>query len=105
MDIIRRSAYSFKTRCFDILPQTVAEAIRSRPTSTRRANRFGESAAIDFVSIYASEALTRAIETVMDNENRKNPPTLATVRDARWPAASPPAWSETASWKTMRPNC
>lgn len=68
-------------------------------------NRFGESAAIDFVSIYASEALTRAIETVMDNENRKNPPTLATVRDARWPAASPPAWSETASWKTMRPNC
>ena len=44
---------------------------------------FGESAAaIDFVSIYASEALTRAIETVMDDENRENPPTLATVRDA-----------------------
>jgi len=44
---------------------------------------FGESAAaIDFVSIYASEALSRAIETVMDDENRENPPTLATVQDA-----------------------
>ena len=46
-------------------------------------DNFGESAAaIDFVSVYASEALTRAIETVMDDENRETPPTLATVRDA-----------------------
>ena len=44
---------------------------------------FGESAAaVDFVSIYASEALSRAIETVMDDENRENPPTLVTVQDA-----------------------
>lgn len=43
---------------------------------------FGESAAaIDFVSVYASEALSRAIEAVMDDENRENPPTLATIRD------------------------
>ena len=44
---------------------------------------FGESAtAIDFVSVYASEPLSRAIETVMDDENRDNPPTLGTVREA-----------------------
>ena len=44
---------------------------------------FGESAAaIDFVSVYASEPLSRAIETVVGDENRENPPTLATVREA-----------------------
>lgn len=44
---------------------------------------FGESAAaIDFVSAFASEALSRAIETVVGDENRENPPTLATVREA-----------------------
>lgn len=44
---------------------------------------FGESAAaIDFVSVFASEALSRAIEEVMDDENRENPPTLATIREA-----------------------
>ena len=44
---------------------------------------FGESAAaIDFVSAFASEALSRAIETVMNDENRENPPTLGTVREA-----------------------
>jgi hypothetical protein len=46
-------------------------------------DNFGESAAaIDFVSVYASEALTRAIETIMDDENRENPPTLAAVQEA-----------------------
>ena len=45
--------------------------------------QFGESAAaIDFVSIYASEPLSRAIEAVVDDENRDNPPTLATIREA-----------------------
>ena len=44
---------------------------------------FGESAAaIDFVSAFASEPLSRAIETVVNDENRENPPTLATIREA-----------------------
>jgi len=44
---------------------------------------FGESAAaIDFISVFASEPLSRAIETVMNDEGRENPPTLATVREA-----------------------
>lgn len=46
-------------------------------------NEFGESAAaIDFVSVFASEPLSRAIETVVNDENRENPPTLATIREA-----------------------
>jgi hypothetical protein len=44
---------------------------------------FGETAlAIDFAQVNASEQLSRAIETVVNDENRENPPTLATVRDA-----------------------
>jgi len=44
---------------------------------------FGESAAaIDFVSVFASEPLSRAIEAVVNDENRENPPTLAAVRKA-----------------------
>jgi hypothetical protein len=44
---------------------------------------FGESAlAVDFAQVNASESLSRAIETVVDDENRENPPTLAAVRDA-----------------------
>ena len=44
---------------------------------------FGESAAaVDFVSVFASEPLSRAIEAVANDENRENPPTLATVREA-----------------------
>ena len=43
----------------------------------------GESTtAIDFVSVFASEPLSRAIETVANDENRENPPTLATIREA-----------------------
>ena len=46
-------------------------------------DQFGESAAaIDFVSVYASEPLSRAIETVVNDENRENPATLATIREA-----------------------
>jgi len=44
---------------------------------------FGETAlAVDFAQVNASESLSRAIEAVVDDENRENPPTLAAVRDA-----------------------
>jgi hypothetical protein len=44
---------------------------------------FGESAAaVDFIYAFASEQLTRVIETVMNDENRENPPTLSTIKDA-----------------------
>jgi hypothetical protein len=42
----------------------------------------GFALAIDFVQASASEPLSRAIETVVNDENRENPPTLSTVRDA-----------------------
>jgi hypothetical protein len=46
-------------------------------------DQFGESAAaIDFVYAFASEALSRAIEAAMNDENRENPLTLSEVRDA-----------------------
>jgi hypothetical protein len=45
--------------------------------------QFGESAAaMDFIYAFASEALSRAIETVMDDENREMPPTLEDVHEA-----------------------
>ena len=44
---------------------------------------FGEIAsAIDFVQDIASEALSRVIETIMNDDNQLAPPTLETVRDA-----------------------
>jgi hypothetical protein len=44
---------------------------------------FGDTAlAVDFAQVNASEQLSRAIETVVNDENRENPPTLAAVRDA-----------------------
>ena len=44
---------------------------------------FGESAAaVDFIYTLASEQLSRVIEAVMNDENRENPPTLGTVKDA-----------------------
>jgi hypothetical protein len=44
---------------------------------------FGESAAAeDFVIAYAGEALSRAIETVANDENRENPAPLGVVREA-----------------------
>ncbi len=46
-------------------------------------DNFGESAAAeDFVSAYASEPLSRAIESVAYDENRENPATLTAVREA-----------------------
>ena len=44
---------------------------------------FGGSAlAVDFVQVNASEQLTRAIESVVNDENRENPATLAVIREA-----------------------
>ena len=42
----------------------------------------GTALAVDFVQVKASEALTRAIESILNDDNRKNPPTLATIKDA-----------------------
>jgi hypothetical protein len=45
--------------------------------------QFGESAAaMDFIYAFASEALSRVIEEVMDDENHAGPPTLAAVQEA-----------------------
>jgi hypothetical protein len=44
--------------------------------------QFGESAAaMDFIYAYASEPLSRAIEEVVSDENRENPPTLEDVQE------------------------
>lgn len=44
---------------------------------------FGATApAVDFARVNASEPLSRAIEAVIDDENRENPPTLAVIREA-----------------------
>jgi hypothetical protein len=44
---------------------------------------YGEEApAFDFVQARASEELSRVIEAVMDDENRENPPSLGTVKEA-----------------------
>ncbi len=42
----------------------------------------GTALAVDFVQVKASEALTRAIESILNDDNRENPPTLATIKDA-----------------------
>jgi len=45
--------------------------------------QFGESAAaMDFIYAFASEALSRVIEEVMNDENRESPPTLEAVQEA-----------------------
>jgi len=45
--------------------------------------QFGESAAaMDFIYAFASEALSRVIEEVMNDENREIPPTLEAVQEA-----------------------
>ncbi len=42
----------------------------------------GDALAIDFVQARASEPLSRAIDVVVGDENRENPPTLGTIRSA-----------------------
>jgi len=44
---------------------------------------FGEDAlAVDFVQAHAGEALSRVIESMVDDDNRQAPPTLSAVRAA-----------------------
>ncbi len=44
---------------------------------------FGETAlAVDFVQANASEQLSRVIESLVNDENRENPPTLSAVKEA-----------------------
>jgi hypothetical protein len=44
---------------------------------------YGQNAlAIDFAQVYASEALSRVIESMLDDENHESPSTLGEVRDA-----------------------
>lgn len=44
---------------------------------------YGETAlAIDFAQNAASEPLSRVIDAVMNDENRENPPTLETIKEA-----------------------
>jgi hypothetical protein len=44
---------------------------------------YGQGAlAVDFVQAYASEALSRVIEAMLDDENHENPPTLGELRAA-----------------------
>jgi hypothetical protein len=42
----------------------------------------GDALAIDFAQNIASEPLSRVIDTVVNDENRENPPTLEAVKDA-----------------------
>lgn len=41
----------------------------------------GTALAVDFIQVNASEPLSRIIETVLNDENRENPPTLAVIRE------------------------
>jgi hypothetical protein len=76
----------------DLLPEDFREAeqrhrfdIGESPLDELDAliEEFGGSAlAVDFVQASASESLSNAIEAVVNDENRENPPTLGAVRDA-----------------------
>ena len=45
--------------------------------------QFGESAAaMDFITAFASEPLSRVIEEVLNNDNRENSPSLNDIREA-----------------------
>src|SRR5574340_227526 len=76
----------------DLLPEDFKEAERLHHFDVSESvldeldaliEEFGAGAlAIDFAQVKASEPLSRAIEAVAGDENRENPPTLATIRDA-----------------------
>lgn len=42
----------------------------------------GAALAADFIAAEASESLSRVIEALLDDENRENPPTLQTLKEA-----------------------
>ena len=76
----------------DLLPSEFKEAERMHHFDVSESlldelgvliEEFGDTAlALDFVQEAASEQLSRAIEAVVNDENRENPPTLETVREA-----------------------
>jgi len=76
----------------DLLPADFKEAERLHRIDVNESlldeldtliEEFGATAlAVDFIQTSASEPLSRAIETVVNDENRENPPTLAAVRNA-----------------------
>jgi len=76
----------------DLLPADFKEAERLHRIDVNESlldeldtliEEFGATAlAVDFIQTSASEPLSRAIETVVNDENRENPPALAAVRNA-----------------------
>ena len=76
----------------DLLPRDFNEAERMHHFDVSESlldeldaliEEFGATAlAIDFAQVNASEPLSRAIEAVVNDENRENPPTLAVIREA-----------------------
>ncbi len=76
----------------DLLPADFSEAERLHHFDVSESlldeldaliDEFGGTAlAVDFVQDHASEGLSRAVEAVVNDENRENPPTLATIREA-----------------------
>jgi len=66
----RRAAFS-PTCCASLLDELDALIEEYGPTAL----------AVDFAQVHASEPLTRAIEAVINDENRENPPTLSVIED------------------------
>lgn len=81
-----------RTFIADLLPASVSEAERMHHVDIDESlldeldalieQYGGDVLAIDFARVRASEALTRVIEAVMNDENREHPPTLETVKEA-----------------------
>ena len=76
----------------DLLPEDFKEAERLHHFDISESlvdeldaliEEYGATAlAVDFAQVKASEPLSRAIESVINDENRENPPTLAAIREA-----------------------